>query len=42
MKEHMPFMQKLDINKNLIDDFQNIKQYTKKLTKSEKKIYSKL
>ena len=29
-------------DKNLIDDFQNIKQYTKKLTKSEKKIYSKL
>ncbi len=33
----MPFMQKLDINKNLIDDFQNIKQYTEKLTKSQKK-----
>jgi hypothetical protein len=37
IKEHMPFMQKLDINKNLIDDFQNIKQYTEKLTKSQKK-----
>ena len=33
----MPFMQKLDINKNLIEDFQNIKQYTEKLTKSQKK-----
>lgn len=33
----MPFMQKLDINKNLIDDFQNIKQNTEKLTKSQKK-----
>ncbi len=30
-------MQNLDIDKNLIDDFQNIKQYTEKLTKEQKK-----